>query len=97
MTDKLDKLYEEFFRENSIDNKSGIVQGTNRRFATKIAIGDNYSSSQIKLLFISLDMGEDEYFKENRFQNYEERKTNALNEDLNKNPHMAGVYGTALF
>jgi hypothetical protein len=97
MTDKLDKLYEEFFRENSIDNKSGIVQGTNRRFATKIAIGDNYKSSQTKLLFVSLDMGKDECFKENRFQNYEERKNNALNEDLNKNPHMAGVYGTALF
>jgi len=98
MTDKLDKLYEEFFRENSIDNKSGIVQGTNRRFATKIAIGDNYKSSQTKLLFVSLDMGKDECFKENRFQNYEERKNNALNEDLSKkNPHMAGVYGTALF
>ncbi len=97
MTDKLDKLYEEFFKENSIDNKSGIVQGTDRRFATKIAIGNNYKSSQTKLLFVSLDMGRDEFFKENRFQNYEDRKTNALNEDLNdKNPHMAGVYGTTL-
>src|SRR5690606_19264713 len=55
-------------------------------------------SSQTKLLFVSLDMGKDECFKENRFQNYEERKNNALNEDLSKkNPHMAGVYGTALY
>lgn len=98
MTDKLDKLYEEFFKENSIDNKSGIVKDRDKRFATKIAIGNNYKSSQTKLLFVSLDMGKDECFEENCFQDYEKRKNNALNEDLSeKNPHMAGVYGTALY
>lgn len=95
--EQLDFLYDKFFKENFIDINTGIVKNSNKRFATKIAIGDNYKSSQTKLLFVSLDMGKDECFEENRFQNYKERKENTLNSDLNKNPHMAGVYGTSLY
>ncbi len=47
---------------------AGIVANTNKRFATKIAIGDNYFDSTKKVLFVSLDIGSDEYYNENRFQ-----------------------------
>lgn len=98
MFEKLDLLYNNFFEENLIHPISGVVANLNKRFATKIAIGDNYLKSDRKLLFISLDIGIDEFHNENKFQSYQERKERALNEDLyNKNPHMAGVYGTALY
>lgn len=98
MFEKLDLLYNNFFEENLIHPISGVVANLNKRFATKIAIGDNYLKSDRKLLFISLDIGIDEFQNENKFQSYQERKVRALNEDLsNKNPHMAGVYGTALY
>lgn len=95
---KLDKLYSDFFKELNIDNISGIVNGTNKRFATKVGIGENYFSAKKKILFISLDIGKDEYFSENRYQNYQERRENALYYSVEgRNPHMAGVYGVAIY
>ena len=96
--EKLDEIYENFFLENKIDFKTGIVANTNKRFATKIAIGDNYFNSTKKILFVSLDIGSDEYYNENRFQNYKERRENALYYSVEgRNPHMAGVYGVSMY
>lgn len=95
---KLDKIYLDFFAENNIDTNTGLVLNTNKRFATKIAIGDNYFQASKKTLFVSLDIGKDEYFNENRFQSYNERRENALYYSVDgRNPHMAGVYGVALY
>ncbi len=95
---KLDLLYEDFFEKLNIDSVTGIVNKSSRRFATKACIGQNYPNAKRKILFISLDMGKDEKFQENTFQDYIERRnavcTNILTD---KNPHMAGVYGTALY
>ena len=95
---KLDKIYDSFFVVFNIDLKTGIVANTNKRFATKVAIGDKYFAAKKKVLFVSLDIGKDEYYHENRFQSYKERRENALYYSVDgRNPHMAGVYGVALY
>lgn len=96
--DDLNKLYSDFFDELKIDKKTGIVNITNKRFATKIGIGEEYLSAKKRILFVSLDIGKDEYFKENRYQNFDERRSNALYYSIDgRNPHMAGVYGVAIY
>jgi len=96
--EKLDKIYSSFFKENNIDINTGVIKDTHKRFATKIAIGDNYFNAKKKVLFVSLDIGKDEYFSENRFQGYKERRENALCYSVDgRNPHMAGVYGVSLY
>mgnify|MGYP001266305477 CR=1 FL=1 len=101
---ELNKVYDVFFNTLDIDKTTGIVNNikSNKRFATKIAIGKNYLSAQKKILFVSLDIGKDENFvdkKQNNFQDFEQRRNSVCNIGyLNeKNPHMAGVYGTALY
>lgn len=97
---KLDKIYNNFFDELNIDKKTGIVHNTNKRFATKIAIGENYIHCKKKILFVSFDIGKDEKYVEtgeNTFQDFAERRNAVCSGEFNKNPHMAGVYGTALY
>jgi len=94
----LNKVYDIFFNELNIDKNSGKVNNinNNRRFATKIAIGNNYINAKKKILFVSLDIGKDENFDENTFQDFEKRRI-SVTQQIPSNPHMAGVYGTALF
>lgn len=99
--ESLDLMYNSFFEELGIDTRTGLTKDSSKRFATKAAIGNNYNNAKKKILFISLDMGKDELFVEqgiDTYQNYEERSDSVCDENLtNKNPHMAGVYGTALY
>jgi len=102
MNDNLNILYDNFFNKNVIDTNTGIVKGKEKRFATKIAIGDNYQIAKRKILFVSLDIGKDENLIDknlNTFQDFEQRKKSVCESGYleNKNPHMAGVYGTALY
>jgi hypothetical protein len=89
-------LYNKFFKKNKIDLNTGIWNNSKidreLRFATMPHIGDNYSSTQIKILFVGLDIGEDEY---DRLQTFDERRNNVSmpnDEFFQKNPHMSGTY-----
>lgn len=96
----LNQLYLDFFIKLGIDENTGIVKSVpEKRFATKIAIGENYINSDNRILFVSLDMGKDEYYSQNTFQDFEQRRSSVCNGGnlQDKNPHMAGVYGTALY
>lgn len=93
---KIQNLYSDFFFENNINNKSGIWNnkevGRELRFATMPHIGDYYASAQIKILFVGLDIGEDEF---GRIQTFDERRSRiSMPKDdyFDKNPHMAGTY-----
>ena len=104
LENNLNKVYDIFFNELNIDKNSGIINDImqNKRFATKIAIGENYINAKKKILFVSLDIGKDENFvekKENKFQDFEQRRNSvcSIGNLQDKNPHMAGVYGTALY
>lgn len=98
--DELNKIYQKFFEELNLDQITGKTPDGKKRFATKLAIGENYQQSKKKILFVSLDMGRDEKFVESNvdsFQDFDERSDAVCSESLSKNPHMAGVYGTALY
>jgi hypothetical protein len=99
LEENLDLIYNAFFQKLNIDFQTGIVKDSNKRFATKIAIGENYVNCTKKLLFVSLDIGKDEYSVQNTFQNFKHRRESVCNkgELKDKNPHMAGVYGCALY
>ena len=97
---KLNELYDEFFESKSIDKKTGMLKDSHLRFATKIAIGNEYLESKEKILFVSFDIGKDEKFVDSgveSFQDFDERRDSVCNSDFRKNPHMAGTYGTALY
>lgn len=99
----LNQLYADFFKKCEIDEETGIVKSNPyKRFATKVAIGENYLNSEKKILFVSLDMGRDENlvdFNKNTFQDFQQRRDSVCSGGNlgDKNPHMAGVYGTALY
>lgn len=99
LENSLNKVYDIFFNELNIDKNTGIVNNTNKRFATKIAIGENYINAKKKILFVSLDIGRDEMLvdkNEDTFQDFEFRRE-SVTQNPPTNPHMAGVYGTALY
>lgn len=112
--DKIEKLYRDFFDELGIDyNKSNFdelagsgiwksaPEGKNLRFATLPHIGENYGKGKMKILFVGLDIGKDEYYKYNRFQTFDMRRDNIsiYRSDcfFNKNAHMSGTYFETLF
>lgn len=101
LTNKLEAVYETFFNDLNINPETGIVQKTEKRFAAKPAIGKMYEESKNKILFISLDIGKDELYCEcgiNSFQDYQYRIASICDGKIkDKNPHMAGVYGIALY
>lgn len=102
LEEQLDRIYDRFFEDLNIDKTTGRFHDSkiNKRFATKIAIGSHYPNSKKKILFVSFDMGKDELLvecQEDRFQNFDERREAVCSDNMNKNPHMAGVYGTALY
>lgn len=96
---QISDLYKDFFQDMKIDPKTGIVQGTNRRFSGYPYIGDNYADAPIRLLFIALDTGKDECYndKDKSFHSFESRHDIFVNVTPEKyNPHIAGLYATAL-
>lgn len=99
LQNKLNSIYSNFFKILKIDKSTGLKKDTNKRFASKLAIGENYSRAEKKLLFVSLDIGKDELYEQNTFQDFEHRSKSvcAIGNLQDKNPHMAGVYGTALY
>lgn len=93
-------LYQDFFQDMKIDPKTGIIQETNHRFSGYPYIGDNYADAPIRLLFIPLDTGKDEcyYDKDKSFHSFESRRDIFLQNTLEDyNPHIAGLYATALY
>lgn len=90
-------LYDDFFEDLKIDKHTGIVEGTNLRFTGFPYIGSNYVNAPIKLLFIPLDTGIDECFSENTYHSFESRESIFKNGKLDFNPHIAGLYATALY
>ena len=99
LNDELEKLYHNFFKQMNINSNTGIIEGTTHRFATKMAVGENYENAKSKILFISLDIGKDELFAQNTYQRLADRRATVceIGNLQNKNAHMAGVYGAALY
>ena len=94
---QISNLYEDFFADMKIDKKTGIVAGTNRRFTGFPYIGKNYCDAPIKILFIPLDVGEDECGKDNTYHTFENRESIFPSGMLDFNAHIAGLYATALY
>ncbi len=97
LKENISKLYHDFFIDMKIDPKTGIIEGTNRRFTGFPYIGANYVNAPVKILFISLDTGKDECFKDNTFHSFENRESIFPSGMLSFNAHIAGLYATALF
>ena len=90
-------LYDDFFIDMKIDKKTGIVEETNLRFTGFPYIGSNYVNAPVKMLFIPLDTGKDECYKENTFHSLEDRENIFIEGELDFNAHIAGLYATALY
>ena len=94
---KIKSLYDVFFEDMQIDKQTGIIEGTEKRFSGHPYIGINYLNSPVKVLFISLDTGKDERDDENTYHDFDSRRRVIEKAGLNYNPHIAGLYATALF
>ncbi len=97
LRENLKRLYHDFFVDMKIDQQTGIVNGTNRRFTGYPYIGGNYINAPVKILFIPLDVGVDERENENTYHTFESRKDIFPSGKLDFNPHIAGLYATALY
>lgn len=97
LKDNIKCLYDAFFKDMKIDKHTGIVDGTNLRFTGFPYIGSNYVNAPIKILFISLDTGIDECFESNTYHSLEDRENIFADGYLDFNPHIAGIYATALY
>ena len=97
LKNNLSLLYRDFFEDMKIDSKTGIVMGTNLRFTGFPYIGSNYVTAPIKILFIPLDTGKDECFKENTYHSFKNREDIFPTGMLDFNAHIAGMYATALY
>ena len=99
LKDNISHLYCDFFEDMKIDLNTGIVEGKNMRFTGFPYIGANYVNAPVRVLFIPLDIGKDECFKENSYHTLEDR--NSIFEKPNWinyiNPHIAGLYATTLY
>ena len=62
---ELDNLFHKFFEDMKIDEKTGIVKDTNKRFSGYPYIGEKYVEAPVKILFIPLDTGSDELKEKN--------------------------------
>ena len=51
---ELDNLFHKFFEDMKIDEKTGIVKDTNKRFSGYPYIGEKYVEAPVKILFIPL-------------------------------------------
>ena len=91
------ELFSVFFKDMGIDVQTGIVSGTDKRFSGYPYIGSNYVNAPIKILFIPLDTGIDECFKQNTYHSLEERERRILDLKFSFNAHIAGIYATSLY
>ena len=101
-------MYDRFFEEMEIDSETGLknCNGKNFRFATMPYIGNCYVDAHPRILFVGMDIGQDEMFlinKENGtnhklLQDFEMRQSAFCGSSLSeKNPHIAGTYAAALY
>jgi len=96
---ELDNLFHKFFEDMKIDEKTGIVKDTNKRFSGYPYIGEKYVEAPVKILFIPLDTGVDELKEENTYHKFESRAEKVTpNKDAKHvfNPHLAGLYATTV-
>jgi hypothetical protein len=108
---EISTLYRDFFDELDIEyDKSNTEEfsGTgiwskapndkNLRFATMPHIGENYADAKIKVLFVGLDIGNDEAYKNNAFLKFADRRSSFGEiHKLTKQHHVAGTYLESLF
>lgn len=95
MNNKIENLYQDFFKDFDIDNVTGkLVNYPNIKFVTMPYIGSKYFTSKKKILFVGTDVGKDE--TPGSYQNLEERNKN-IEYDSGFNPHIAGTYCSSLF
>lgn len=92
-------LYNDFFTKNKIDPKTGIwnnaPEGKKLRFSTMPHIGNHYTKSDKKILFVGLDIGMDE---EDSINSLEYRRKCFVHEITKcPNAHVSGMMITALF
>lgn len=96
---ELDNLFQKFFEDMKIDEKTGIVKDTNKRFSGYPYIGEKYVKAPVKILFIPLDTGSDELYKDNTYHKFDGRiKQITPKKDAKHvfNPHIAGLYATTV-
>jgi hypothetical protein len=96
---ELDNLFHKFFEDMKIDEKTGIVKDTNKRFSGYPYIGEKYVEAPVKILFIPLDTGVDELKEENTYHKFDGRvKQITPKKDAKHifNPHLAGLYATTV-
>ena len=96
---ELDNLFHKFFEDMKIDEKTGIVKDSNKRFSGYPYIGEKYVEAPVKILFIPLDTGVDELKKENTYHKFESRAEKITPNKNAKhvfNPHLAGLYATTV-
>ena len=97
---KISELYGKFFEDMSIDPETGIVAGTDKRFTGFPYLGAKYAEAPVRILFVALDTGKDECYEDNTFHSFENRESVFLGggaANLDFNPHIGGLYATALY
>ena len=107
---QITELYKQFISELSIDPVSGILgKISNHRYVNdKLRlsgypyIGANYETAKRKILFVGLDIGIDEYRKENSYHTIESRRkviSGSVNgcTELGYNNHISGTYAMTLY
>ena len=96
---ELDNLFHKFFEDMKIDEKTGIVKDTNKRFSGYPYIGEKYVEAPVKILFIPLDTGSEELKEKNTYHKFDSRAEKVTpNKDAKHvfNPHLAGLYATTV-
>ena len=90
-------MYDDFFVDMNINPQTGIVGGREyMRFNGFPYIGKKYLDAPVRVLFIPLDTGKDECFEKNTYHSFDSRVGN-VDVFPDYNPHIAGVYATALY
>ena len=94
----LGNLYNEFFAKMNIDPQSGKIRDSSKwsgsRFVSMPFIGLNYLNAPKKILFVGLDVGNDE--GKDHILTFEERRESNMSA-AGSSPHMSGTYITALY
>ncbi len=96
---ELDNLFHKFFEDMKIDEKTGIVKDTNKRFSGYPYIGEKYVEAPVKILFIPLDTGSDELKEKNTYHKFDSRAEKVTPKKDAKhvfNSHLAGLYATTV-
>jgi hypothetical protein len=93
--EQIKKEYLSFFTDEAIIPCTGIKEGTNKRFATYPFIGSEFGKTK-KILFVGLDIGKDENYKNNAIISFKSRKIKIEDENRdNHNTHIRGTFVTA--